>query len=85
MFRCEQGERNRVMFYLRERAVEMEGCQVGLCSWSFLRSKLAKVAKGCDLSFCHTSGAATRESLRLGALLLATLVTLAALPARVLT
>ncbi|KAE8750599.1 hypothetical protein FOCC_FOCC002579 [Frankliniella occidentalis] len=57
-YTCDQGERHRVMFYLRERIVEMEGCQVGLCSWNHLRTKLAKAANGCDLNFCHTSGSA---------------------------
>ena len=71
-YQCEQGERHRVMFYLRERIVEMDGCQVGLCSWSFLRSRLTRASKGCDLDFCHTSAAHPRQhSGPLGLLLLA--------------
>lgn len=57
-YQCDKGERHRVMFYLRERIVDMEGCQVGLCSWNHLRTKLAKATNGCDLKFCNASSAA---------------------------
>lgn len=76
-YQCDHGERHKVMFYLRERIVDMEGCQVGLCSWSQLRTRLDRVVQGCDLSFCHTSGATTAAPSAPAALpLLAALATL---------
>lgn len=56
LFRCDQGEKHRVMFYLRERIVDMEGCQVGLCSWSHLRTRLRN-AQLCNLKFCNANAA----------------------------
>ncbi|XP_034242728.1 multiple inositol polyphosphate phosphatase 1-like [Thrips palmi] len=55
-YHCDQGEKHRVMFYLRERIVDMEGCQVGLCSWSHLRTRLRK-AQVCSLKFCNANAA----------------------------
>lgn len=56
-YQCDQGEKHRVMFYLRERIVDMEGCQVGLCSWAHLRTRLRN-AQLCSRKICNASGAA---------------------------
>lgn len=58
-YRCDKGEKHRVMFYLRERIVDMEGCQVGLCSWDHLRTRLSKAVDECTLDFCNTSSTAS--------------------------
>ncbi|RLU20082.1 hypothetical protein DMN91_006688 [Ooceraea biroi] len=45
-------DRNKVMFYLAEKPVRYEGCQVGLCDWQFLKSKFGELASSCKLDIC---------------------------------
>lgn len=57
IFRCNQGEKHQVMFFLNERPVEFEDCKVGLCSWETVKQKYANVAKQCNLNFCDSNEA----------------------------
>lgn len=44
------------MFYLNEHVVRYPGCDVGMCSWSFLKNKFGEYAEhnSCDFDFCTT-------------------------------
>jgi len=58
--RCDDSNnRNKVMFYLAEKPVRYEGCQVGLCDWEFLKSKFDKLASDCKLDVCWKTGGAS--------------------------
>jgi hypothetical protein len=39
------------MFYLQEKAVLYDGCDVGLCSWQFIKEKFSKISQ-CNLNWC---------------------------------
>lgn len=47
------------MFFLNEHIVHYEGCDVGLCSWSYLKQKLAPIIdpSTCNNNFCFRSSA----------------------------
>ncbi|XP_063240305.1 multiple inositol polyphosphate phosphatase 1-like [Bacillus rossius redtenbacheri] len=62
LYRCTDGERHRVMFYVSEKLVDYEGCDVGLCSWRYLAGRLGHVASGCDLQFCRDGSGAPGAS-----------------------
>lgn len=65
-YKCNDGnERNKVMFYLGEKPVQYDGCHVGLCDWSFLKSEFGELASNCKLDVCwKASGASLRPSPR---------------------
>ncbi|KAI5723557.1 hypothetical protein M8J76_008015 [Diaphorina citri] len=46
-----------VAFYLNEHIVDYPGCNVGLCSWSFLENKFRTVVQPetCNLDFCFNA------------------------------
>ena len=48
------GEEYQVMFYQNERVVDYEGCNVGLCSWKYIKAKFADIIKPetCNVDFC---------------------------------
>ncbi|XP_012256732.2 uncharacterized protein LOC105686456 [Athalia rosae] len=48
---------NKVMFYLAEKPVMYEGCNVGLCDWDYLKNRFQKITSNCDTSFCYANGA----------------------------
>ncbi|KAK6624155.1 hypothetical protein RUM44_011013 [Polyplax serrata] len=52
-FKCTTGEYNKVMFYVNERNIAFDGCDVGLCSWSYIRSKFSDILQSCDLEWCR--------------------------------
>jgi len=53
---------NKVMFYLAEKPVLYDGCQVGLCDWQFLRSKFDELASSCKLDICWEGNTAFSSS-----------------------
>ncbi|CAL1678426.1 unnamed protein product [Lasius platythorax] len=60
-YKCnDNNDRNKVMFYLAEKPVRYEGCQVGLCDWEFLKRRFGKLASSCKLDVCwKLSGASS--------------------------
>ncbi|XP_075231753.1 multiple inositol polyphosphate phosphatase 1-like isoform X2 [Lycorma delicatula] len=58
-YKCTEGEENRVMFFLNEHIVNYEGCDVGLCSFKYLKEKLASIVdpSTCNNKFCFKSSA----------------------------
>lgn len=54
--RCSIGEYNRVMFFVNEKRVDYEGCEVGLCSWSYIRNRFLDVLQHCNLDWCNSAG-----------------------------
>lgn len=55
IFRCEDPESpNKVMFYLQEKPLMIEGCQVGLCDWEYLKNRFRRVLDECDPQRCYT-------------------------------
>ncbi|KAL1116077.1 hypothetical protein AAG570_005572 [Ranatra chinensis] len=63
------GEENKVMFYLNEHNVDYEGCDVGLCEWSYIKKKFENVISqdSCSYKFCETaeSSAPTKYTINL--------------------
>lgn len=57
--RCSQGEKNQVMFFLNEHLVHYDGCDVGLCSWNYLKHKLSPIVDPatCNNNFCFKDSA----------------------------
>lgn len=49
---------NKVMFYLDEMAVTLDGCKVGLCDWEYLKDRYGHFADSCNLDFCYSTDAA---------------------------
>ncbi|KAJ8665111.1 hypothetical protein QAD02_006773 [Eretmocerus hayati] len=43
---------NKVMFYLNEAPVLLDGCRVGLCDWDYLKDRFGQFANECNLNFC---------------------------------
>ncbi|KYN12703.1 Multiple inositol polyphosphate phosphatase 1 [Trachymyrmex cornetzi] len=59
-YKCHDvNNRNKVIFYLGEKPVRYDGCQVGLCDWDFLKSKFGELASNCKLDVCWKANAAT--------------------------
>lgn len=56
---CDEAERQKVMFFLNERPLELEWCRVGLCDWTKVEQHYQKYLSGIDCAreFCHQSGA----------------------------
>lgn len=55
---CEDAERQKVMFFLNERPLELDWCRVGLCDWSKVQEHYQKYLSGIDCAreFCQQSG-----------------------------
>ncbi|XP_069691309.1 multiple inositol polyphosphate phosphatase 1-like [Periplaneta americana] len=51
-FKCDGDEPYKVQFYLREKLLDMEGCDQGLCDWSYIKQKYSSIAENCNLDFC---------------------------------
>ncbi|XP_076234687.1 multiple inositol polyphosphate phosphatase 1 [Calliopsis andreniformis] len=43
---------HKVMFYLAEKLVLLDGCDVGLCDWEYFKQKFSPVIRGCNLNTC---------------------------------
>ncbi|CAH0384074.1 unnamed protein product [Bemisia tabaci] len=54
LYRCNTGEEYKVIFYQNERVVNYPGCDVGLCSWTYLQNQL-RSAFTCTTDFCNSS------------------------------
>lgn len=52
-------EKQKVMFFLNEKPLELEWCRVGLCDWSKVQEHYQKYLSGIDCAreFCQQSGA----------------------------
>ncbi|KAH0950688.1 hypothetical protein HN011_001250 [Eciton burchellii] len=62
-YKCNDStDRNKVMFYLAEKPVRYDGCQVGLCDWQFLKSKFGELASSCKLDICWKGNTAFSSS-----------------------
>lgn len=62
-FRCNDGERHRIIFYVGEKLVPYDGCNVGLCSWSFIKDKFSNIARDCNLDFCYYGRSGSQKHL----------------------
>lgn len=48
-----ESEQKKVIFFLNQRPVELEGCKVGLCDWSVVSKKYQKYQNSdCDKLYC---------------------------------
>lgn len=56
---CEDGDRQKVMFFLNESPLELEWCRVGLCDWTKVEEHFQKYLSNidCQREFCQQSGA----------------------------
>ncbi|XP_069691313.1 multiple inositol polyphosphate phosphatase 1-like [Periplaneta americana] len=52
-FKCNGNESHKVQFYLREKLLDMDGCDEGLCDWSYIKQKYNSIIKKCNLDFCE--------------------------------
>ncbi|KAF4519209.1 hypothetical protein B566_EDAN013503 [Ephemera danica] len=43
------GSEFKVAFYLQESFVPIKGCEVGLCSWNYLKEKYLQLAEDCNI------------------------------------
>lgn len=46
------------MFYLQEKPLLYEGCQVGLCDWEYLKNKFGSIANECSIDACDNQNIA---------------------------
>ncbi|KAG7210188.1 hypothetical protein KM043_011745 [Ampulex compressa] len=54
-------ETNKAMFYLAEKPILLEGCDVGLCDWEYLKNKFGPLTSHCGFEMCsEMSGSASR-------------------------
>lgn len=53
IYRCDEGDENRIMFLLNEKRAYYPGCHEGVCSWEFLKDKLLTAVQNCNLDFCN--------------------------------
>ncbi|XP_058121846.1 multiple inositol polyphosphate phosphatase 1 [Anopheles ziemanni] len=58
-YQCaEQREPERVIFFLNEKPLMLDWCNVGLCNWSDVERKFQRFTDGnCDRMYCQGSGA----------------------------
>ncbi|XP_030560896.1 multiple inositol polyphosphate phosphatase 1 [Drosophila novamexicana] len=69
-----QLEKEKVVFFLNQNAVELDWCNVGLCNWSDVLEKYKTISEAnCDEYYCLTGGAARHVS-KLAAAILAVIV-----------
>lgn len=61
LYKCTQNgnfqvnEPNQILFLEKERPMHLEGCRVGLCSWSLIKQRYQELADKCDLQFCNSA------------------------------
>lgn len=57
-------EKQKVMFFLNERPLELDWCRVGLCDWTRVEEKYQKYLSGIDCAreFCTESGSSVKIS-----------------------
>ncbi|KAG6448995.1 multiple inositol polyphosphate phosphatase 1 [Manduca sexta] len=48
-------DQHQVLFLENEKPMYIEGCRVGLCDWSMVKSKFGEVTSKCDLEFCNSA------------------------------
>ncbi|KAL7290244.1 hypothetical protein TKK_0015946 [Trichogramma kaykai] len=52
-YRCSELQPNKVMFFLNEQPVYLDGCSVGLCDWEYLKGRFGHEADKCNLDYCY--------------------------------
>ncbi|XP_069691317.1 multiple inositol polyphosphate phosphatase 1-like [Periplaneta americana] len=52
LFRCDAQEQYKVQFYLGENLLYFEGCDQGLCDWSYIKKEFGSISTTCNLDFC---------------------------------
>ncbi|KOC61016.1 Multiple inositol polyphosphate phosphatase 1 [Habropoda laboriosa] len=58
-YKCDSiNQPNKVMFYLAEKLVLLDGCDVGLCDWEYIKQKFNPVLKHCSLNVCWNGNGA---------------------------
>lgn len=73
LYKCQQGEPNQVMFFQNENPMELQGCSVGLCNWSYLKNTFGNIGKTCNLEFCNDASKTAQSYLLLAIPLLSIL------------
>lgn len=59
-YKCDDDSQpNKVMFYLAEKLVYLDGCDVGLCDWEYFRQKFSSVISRCNLNVCWNGSGTT--------------------------
>ncbi|KAF5284394.1 hypothetical protein FQA39_LY17069 [Lamprigera yunnana] len=53
LYQCQAGEEYKVMFFLNESPLEVEGCPVGLCDWNVFREKVNNL--NCNSYDCRST------------------------------
>uniref|UniRef100_A0A0A9XYR9 Multiple inositol polyphosphate phosphatase 1 n=1 Tax=Lygus hesperus TaxID=30085 RepID=A0A0A9XYR9_LYGHE len=79
LYRCTSGEEWKLMFYLNEYQVNYQGCDLGLCNWSYIfdRFKDHINPETCNLDVCNRPSSASNLAVALPfAIALSTLVRL---------
>ena len=52
-YKCDStSQPNKVMFYLAEKLVMLDGCDVGLCDWDYFKQKFRPIINHCNLNAC---------------------------------
>ncbi|XP_049869444.1 multiple inositol polyphosphate phosphatase 1-like [Pectinophora gossypiella] len=46
-------DRYQVLFLENEKTMYLDGCKVGLCDWSYVKSRFGEVADKCNLDVCN--------------------------------
>nr|XP_031837082.1 multiple inositol polyphosphate phosphatase 1-like [Nomia melanderi] len=61
LYKCDgDSQPNKVMFYLAEKLVRLDGCNVGLCNWEHFKQKFNPIINQCNLNACwNENGVAT--------------------------
>ncbi|PNF38918.1 hypothetical protein B7P43_G07444 [Cryptotermes secundus] len=51
-FKCDAGEPYRVQLYFNEHLLDINGCDQGLCDWSYFKQQFGSISSSCNLDFC---------------------------------
>ncbi|XP_058795152.1 multiple inositol polyphosphate phosphatase 1-like [Phymastichus coffea] len=71
-YRCSDARSpNQVMFYLNEEPLQIEGCQVGLCPWEYLKQRFGGIVNGCSPEFCISPNSSSNLQSHLNLIVLA--------------
>ncbi|CAB0036380.1 unnamed protein product [Trichogramma brassicae] len=63
-YRCSELQPNKVMFFLNEQPVYLDGCSVGLCDWEYLKGRFGREADKCNLDFCYNVASSSFSTLQ---------------------
>ncbi|PSN38479.1 Multiple inositol polyphosphate phosphatase 1 [Blattella germanica] len=51
-FKCDADEQYKVQFYLGEHLLNLDGCNQGVCDWSYIKDKYGSISEDCNLDWC---------------------------------